>query len=130
MAQTQAVIMHFWVINYRFKEALNYKLSQFNCIENSNRLKKVHLGIKIKFKMQRGLSLLAAAILAYTPTRAIDVELQTQTEAAAEDFRDSIDYIRYKPVNDFTFNDPNYDEYEVKLSIFQRGLAIYMSRLI
>ena len=86
--------------------------------------------IKIKFKMQRGLSLLAAAILAYTPTRAIDVELKTQTEAVAEDFRDSIDYIRYKPVNDFTFNDPNYDEYEVKLSIFQRGLAIYMSRLI
>ena len=93
-------------------------------------LKKSKLRIKIKFKMQRGLSLLAAAILAYTPTRAIDVELKTQTEAAVEDFRDSIDYIRYKPVNDFTFNDPNYDEYEVKLSIFQRGLAIYMSRLI
>ena len=79
--------------------------------------------------MQKRFSLLAAAILAYTPTRAIDVELKTQTEVAG-DFRDNIDYIRYKPVNDFTFNDPNYDDYEVKLSIFQRGLAIYMSRLI
>ena len=80
--------------------------------------------------MQKGLSLLAAAILAYSPSRAIDVELRTQTEVAGEDFRDNIDYIRYKPVNDFTFNDPNYDDYELKLSIFQRGLAIYMSRLI
>ena len=79
--------------------------------------------------MQRHLSLLATAILANKPTSASRVNTLSQIEAT-EDFSDIVDYIRYKPVNNFTFDDPNFSEYNLKLSIFQRGLAIYMTRLI
>ena len=79
--------------------------------------------------MQRHLSLLATIILANKPTSASRVNSLSQIEAA-EDFSDIVDYIRYKPVHDFTFDDPNFSEYNLKLSIFQRGLAIYMTRMI
>ena len=79
--------------------------------------------------MQKQFRLLAAAILASTPTHAFDIIFRNAAEQE-NPFGDDIEYVRYETENNFTINDPNYDEYEQNLSIFERGLAIYLSRLI
>ena len=79
--------------------------------------------------MQRQFRLLAAAILASTPTEAFDVTFRRAAKQA-NSFGDDIEYVRYETENNFTFSDPNYDQYEKKLTIFERGLAIYLSKLI
>ena len=79
--------------------------------------------------MQRQFRLLAAAILASTPTEAFDVTFRRAAKQA-NPFGDDIEYVRYETENNFTFSDPNYDQYEKKLTIFERGLAIYLSKLI
>ena len=70
--------------------------------------------------------MLIVALVTGSPVLA--AKIKNLAQLGTEDFGADIEYIEFIPENDFTFQDPRY--HEQSLSIFERGYAIYMSKVI